>query len=92
MDESVEVAYGSLGKAREQRNERGPSHLGKLTFKTSVKPGDIVYLAAWIKTGDDGGKYYSIKASEPRSNFTPRSNATRPRQPVDDLDGDDLPY
>lgn len=92
MDENVEVAYGSLGKAREQRNERGPSHLGKLTFKTSVKAGDIVYLAAWIKTGDDGGKYYSIKASEPRGNFTSRAAPAARRPPADDLDGDDLPY
>jgi uncharacterized protein (DUF736 family) len=90
MDESVEVAYGSLGKAREQKSERSPSHLGKLTFKQGVKPGQVIYLAAWIKTGDDGGKYYSIKATEPRSNFVPRAAATRGR-PADDLD-DEIPY
>jgi hypothetical protein len=90
MDESIEVAYGYLGKDRNQKSERGPSHGGKLTFKTSVKPGDVVYLAAWIKTGDDGGKYYSIKATEPRqrSNVVPMRRAAPARDELDD----DLPY
>lgn len=60
----VEVAHGSLGKAKEQRNDRGPSHIGSLTFKTDVRAGDKVYLSAWVKTGQDGGQYFSIQAQE----------------------------
>lgn len=60
----VEVAYGSLGKAKEQRNDRGPSHIGSLTFKQDVRAGDKVYLSAWVKTGQDGGQYFSIQAQE----------------------------
>lgn len=68
----VEVAHGSLGKAKEQRNDRGPSHIGSLTFKQDVRAGDKVYLSAWVKTGQDGKQYFSIQAQEPNQ---PRSAA-----------------
>lgn len=87
-----EIAYGSLSKAKNRTNERGPTHLGKATFKQDVRAGDIAYIAAWIKTGEDGINYYSLKMTEPREK-PGRSSSPPPRtaRSTDDLDND-LPY
>lgn len=93
---NTEVAWGSLGRGKEQQNERAPTHIGKLTFKRDVRSGDILYLSAWVKTGDDGRQYFSIQAQEPREPVRhsapqrqePASGSTRGRVEYDD----DIPF
>lgn len=87
-----ELGYGSLGKNRKATSERAPGYTGKITFKQSVQAGDIGYLAAWLKKGDDGHNYFSLKLTEPNSSPKPaisRPSAVRSDDPLAD---DDLPY
>lgn len=60
------VARGSLGIAR-RTTEGGPGYVGSLVFEDDVRAGEKVWLAGWIKEGDNGKKFFSLAAERPRT-------------------------
>jgi len=78
---------GVLFRAKERASDKHPEFTGSLVI------GGVKYrLAAWVNTSKDGQKYFSIKASEPRSEDQRQSgygDAPRDDRPAID---DEIPF
>lgn len=93
MSFSKKIGRGSLGKAR-RTSEGGPGYVGSLTFDDSIAAGEKVWLAAWIKAGDDGKQYFSLVVERPSQ--PAREMPPKPRNPTSDraasLMDDEIPF
>lgn len=58
------VGRGSLSKSRRDQSNGGPEYVGSIKLEESIGPGDKVWIAAWVKQGDDG-KYFSFVVEIP---------------------------
>lgn len=88
------VAHGSLGKSKKPAGS-GPGYIGSLTFDSDIRAGEKLWLAAWVKTGDDNRSYFSIVAEQPQQQ---QNEATRrqddrapPRGRQSEMD-DEIPF
>lgn len=61
--------YGNLFR-NEKKGDNHPDHRGQLCLPAWIKPGQIIEIAAWEKTGQVVGDFLSIKISEPREKIT----------------------
>lgn len=69
---------GTLGKARERKNDRSPEYTGKLNVE-----GREYWLSGWVKTGKDGSKFFSLAV-------TPKDKAKE--RPAEEPFNDDIPF
>jgi uncharacterized protein (DUF736 family) len=76
-------ASGSLFRNELKKpGEKTPDYRGTVMWR-----GDILEIAGWIKSKDDGSKFLSIKIQEPRDKQQP---AARPS--LKDEMADDIPF
>lgn len=74
--------HGSLFRNKDQKSDKSPTHTG-----TAKIFGSEVRIAAWVKEGRDGNKYFSLKFEPKDERPATESRAT----PADEID-DDLPF
>lgn len=87
MDDNMKVAHGSMSKNKDRVSDRHPSHKGSLTLSKDVKAGEKVWIAAWEKIGDDGGKYFSLNVERSRPKIR-----SAPAVKVAAEDDDEIPF
>lgn len=75
---------GVLFKNRSE-NDKAPGYTGKITID-----GHEYDLAAWVKTGKSGEKFFSLKVQEPRAKKDPAPKAKTPAS--DPFDDSDIPF
>lgn len=80
------VAHGSLSKNKYKREERHPEYTGSLIIDQPVQIGQKLNVAAWIKVGQDGGRYMSLSVSVPQVRQSQPSYGRR-----DEMD-DEIPF
>lgn len=89
------IGRGSLSKSKKESNG-GPEYIGSIKLDESVGPGDKVWLAAWVKQGDDG-KYFSIVVETPaeqqrQAPVRVESGNYGNRQPARQAMDDEIPF
>ena len=81
---------GALFRERDRKSDRAPEYTGK-----AMIGGKEYRVAAWIKEGRSGQKFFSLAFEEPRQQQEqPRQPASKPatrQAPAADLD-EDLPF
>lgn len=65
MPYSEKLGKGSLGKSRKPRGGNTPEYFGSLTFDAPIQAGEKLWLAGWIKQGDNGDKFFSLVVERP---------------------------
>lgn len=83
---------GALFRERDRKSDRAPEYTGK-----AMIGGKEYRVAAWIKEGRSGQKFFSLAFEEPRQHQEqPRQQQSRPisrpeSRPAPDL-ADDIPF